>query len=123
MTVGEVVDWVLRLCVVLGIPSVVVYFLKERRKNQAESAVAERTVDSTVEKVNLSTLEAHMLAVEATFTMERASKDRRIAALQEELTSARAEVAEAKATVERLEYRLTEALGRIEQLEKERDAA
>lgn len=74
------------------IPAVVLYFLKERRKAEAESDVAERTVESQVQKADVSAIEAHMIAVERAVTMERdsnarerESKDRQLAAMQAEV--------------------------------------
>jgi predicted RNase H-like nuclease (RuvC/YqgF family) len=100
--------------------SVVVYFLKERRKNTAESEIAERTVEQTISKADTSALEAHMLAVEKAFKMERESYERqlidmgkRVTAVSEELTSVKIERDELKTKVDRLETQVSELIRRL----------
>lgn len=81
----EWIDTALRVGGGVGLPGIITYFLVQRRRAKADATVAERTVNSTVVKADVGALEAHMLAVEAAFTMERASKDRQIAALRAEV--------------------------------------
>lgn len=82
---GDVVDWLVRAGFGSLMVAVVVYFLKERRKNEAESSVAERTVDASVVTADAGALEAHVLAIERAFGVERTSKDRQIKALENEV--------------------------------------
>lgn len=81
----EVLDVVLRVAGAVGVPGIVIYFLRERRKAKADAVVAERTVGSQVSKADSGALEAHVLAVESAFRAERESKDRVIAGLRAEM--------------------------------------
>ena len=98
---GDVVDAILRIAGALGLPALLLWALKERRKTRAEGAVAERTVGAVVQKTDAGALEAHVLAIERAFSVERASKDRRIAELEERLDEVRQDCAEQIADVER----------------------
>lgn len=85
MSPTDVLDWFVRVGFGTLMLTVVIYFLKERRKNLAESSVAERTVDASVVTADAGALEAHVLAIEKAFGVERSSKDRQIKALEEEV--------------------------------------
>jgi hypothetical protein len=63
--------------------------------------VAERTVDAEVQKTDAGALEAHVLAIERAFSVERASKDRQIGELEERLNEVQADCAQRIRDVER----------------------
>lgn len=88
---NDVLDLLLRISGGVGLPGVVTYLLVQRRKLGNENELAERTMGATVAKADVGALEAHMLAVENAFRVERESKDRVIASLEERVTQVQKE--------------------------------
>jgi hypothetical protein len=82
---NEVLDWLVRAGFGTLLVTVVAYFLKERRQTLASGRVAERTVDASVMAADAGALEAHVLAIEKAFAIERTSSARAIRGLKEEL--------------------------------------
>jgi hypothetical protein len=78
---GEAFDTALRLAGAIGLPALLLWYLRDRKKTNAVGQVAERTVDAAVTKEDAGALEAHVLAVERAFEIERSSKDRTIVVL------------------------------------------
>lgn len=89
-----VLDWVVRAGFGTLMVTVVIYYLKERRKNLAESSVMERTVEASVVTADAGALGAHVLAIEHAFAVERKSKDREIAALDAQVTKCTEKIAD-----------------------------
>jgi hypothetical protein len=83
---------------VILIPSLIWWFLRDRRKAGAESQVAEGTVKAKVRFEDAGSLQATMVYVEEAFRVERESKDRAIAGLKEEVGVLRQELAAERAT-------------------------
>jgi uncharacterized coiled-coil protein SlyX len=106
MGVADYADWVFRILSALGVSSVVLYFLKERRKNSVESEVAERTLDSTVARVDLTAIEQQLSTLRGALDMERQSKNNLIKDLREQLTEARSTIADLRAQVATLTRRI-----------------
>lgn len=81
----DLFDYFLRAAGALGLPAILLFLLRDRRKVRTEGNVGERTENAQVIKADAGAIEAHVLAVERAFTAERESKDRRIASLEEEV--------------------------------------
>lgn len=103
---GVVMDWVFRGIAALGLPAVFLYYLKERRKSGAESEIAERTVESSVARVDLTAIEAQLTTLRNALEMERESKDNLVRDLREQLTEARMTIADLRAQVATLTRRI-----------------
>ena len=86
----------------------IMWFLRDRRKGNAETAVAERTVTAQVRKVDTSSLEAHVALMAQAFEEERESKDRQIGELKTELGEVKAKIAERDATIAERDATITE---------------
>lgn len=113
--VGDIVDWILRVAVALGLPAIVLYYLKEKRKNAAESEVAERTVDSSVAQVDLTAVAQQLATMREALTMERESKNNLVADL-------RAQLGEARDTIATLRGQVTAQQATIDELTRRLDA-
>lgn len=92
MSAGEFFDLALRIAFALGIPGVVIWYLRDRRKSRASDEVAERTVSADVRIRDVGSLEAHIAYVERAFEVERESKDRRIADQDQQIAALSGEV-------------------------------
>lgn len=108
---------------VLGVPGLFLWYVRDRRKSNAESSVAERTVAADVKVKDVGALEAHIAYVERAFEVERVSKDRRIAdqdrqidSLIEELLAVRARLAEREEQIISLRDEVRELTRRVAQL-------
>jgi uncharacterized coiled-coil protein SlyX len=88
VTLSEAVDVALRVAGALGLAALLLWFVRQRRQDRAEALVAERTVGANVTRADAGALEAHVVAVEHAFEVERASKDREIAALTRQVAEA-----------------------------------
>lgn len=71
----------------LGIlAKLIVDTLRKRRREQAEGDIAEGSVAPTLAEKNLSVLDAQLVVLEKANSAERASYERRIRALEDEVT-------------------------------------
>ena len=82
-----------------GLMGVVLWYLRDRQRDQAAGRVAEGTVGAEVKIKDSTAMGAHVALLESAFSYERASKDRTIAALREQIQDLEQEVAEQQADV------------------------
>lgn len=75
----------------VGLPALILFYVKDRRKNAAESSVEEATVQNKVDLSSVSAIEARIGMIEKAFDAERASMGRQITALVEQLNKQREE--------------------------------
>lgn len=97
--------------VALGLPGLVVYFVKDRRKNLATTAVLERTVEPEVDLKETGAAEARLVYVQKEMDLERAFHQRQISDRDAEIERQRAEL---ERRDERIAH-LLEQVGRLEQ--------
>lgn len=106
---GEGINWIrevaLPIFLYLVIP-LVWWYVRDRRKSRAESAVAERTVDSGVMGVDAGHLTASVAFVQEAFRVERASKDREIESLKVKVALQETEIAELRRMIVGLQEEL-----------------
>lgn len=69
----------------LGLGGVIIYYLRDRRKQRLADDLAERTLGPSVAIKGAEGFQAQLLAIERGFAVERDLKDRAIAALEEEV--------------------------------------
>jgi chromosome segregation ATPase len=119
---SDVLDWVARISVIVGLPGVLMYLVKERRKNNAEARAAEADAEVDEAEVPLRvrtssvvTLEAEVAALQRAFDMERNSNQRTIEHLAEQLEAERAlsaakdqRIRELEEKVQQLQHRVSE---------------
>ena len=87
-TLRDLASWLTRSVVPIAVFIVLPVFLwyqRDRRKSRAETAVAERTVGSTVVGREVGAMGASVAFVNEAFRVERESKDRQIRALEDEV--------------------------------------
>lgn len=114
----DIPEWVWLIPAAIGLPAIIIYFLKERRKNKAESAVAERTVDSSVAKIDLTAIEAQLVTLRSALDMERDSKDRLIKDLRGQLDEAQTTIATLKSELARVSGKLHEVTAAFEAMQE-----
>ena len=117
-TVLDLPPWIWLVPAAIGLPAIILYFLKERRKNKAESAVAERTVNSSVAKIDLTAIEAQLVTLRSALDMERDSKDRLIGDLKSQLDTARSTITELRAELTTVTGKLREVTEAFEQMQE-----
>lgn len=71
MNVGAVLSHVTEGFVALGVPGGLAWYVRDRRKSRAESAVAERTVDATVDVQDTGAADARLAYVQRQMDLER----------------------------------------------------
>lgn len=89
-------DWVVRTLVAFGVPTLVVYFVKEKRRRNAEDRVIEADADVAEAAVlyrnrntSITSLEAEIAALQRTFDADRATKQATIDWLNGQLVEER----------------------------------
>lgn len=123
MSVAQIATIVLATLTAFGLPGVVIWFLRDRRRGQAEATVAEETVSADVEIKGIAALEAHLVLVEKAFNAERASKDRQLADQQRQIEQLAADlehrnavILELRGEIADLQQRLTAVSDRLTEL-------
>lgn len=71
MNVGVVLSHVTEGFVALGVPGGLAWYIRDRRKSRAESAIAERTVDATVDVQDTGAADARLAYVQRQMDLER----------------------------------------------------
>lgn len=71
MNAGAVLSHVTEGFVALGVPGGLAWYIRDRRKSRAESAIAERTVDATVDVQDTSAADARLAYVQRQMDLER----------------------------------------------------
>lgn len=116
MTTGEKVAILLGVANAVGLPALLIWYVRQRRKDHAEANVAEGTVKAKIDLSNTSAAESHVALLEKAFTAERASFDRRIDVLLAEKQAAVAEAAQYKAELAAAQIKLQELQSQITEL-------
>jgi uncharacterized protein YlxW (UPF0749 family) len=126
MTAGDVFDWIAKISVILGLPGVIGYLIKERRKNNAEARRAETDAEyaeaelpNRLRSSSVITIEAELAALQRTFQDDRNAKERTIEWLSEQLEAERAASAAKDARIRDLEAKVTQLQSRVAQLSEE----
>jgi chromosome segregation ATPase len=109
--------------------AVLLWWLRDRRKDHAAAEVAERTVPADVAVKDVGAAEARLLFAERAFDGERASYDRRIEYLEARETQLAADVAHRddviarlRSQAEQMEQRLAEMTRQMTAMRAEIDA-
>lgn len=99
----------------LGVPSALVWFVRDRAKSKAAARVATGTAGAEISKAETSALEAHMAFVETTFNAERQSMNRQVKDLN-------TEVARLRGDLQARDRRIQELTAQVEQLTTQMEA-
>lgn len=123
MSAGQIATVVLATLTAFGLPGVLIWFLRDRRRGNAEATLAEDTVPAEVAIKGVAALEAHLVLVEKAFDAERASKDRQLADQQHQIEQLRADlehrnavILELRGEIADLQQRLTAVSDRLTEL-------
>lgn len=111
---GEVV-----LAVVVGAIGLGTWYVKDRRKSRAETAVAERTVRAQVATQDVGALQATVAYVQEAFRVERESKDRQINDLTHEVHELTGEVETLRRRAQDDAERIAALRGEIQELREQ----
>lgn len=116
-------QWILVVGQAVGLPALILFYIRDRKKTQAEAALAEGTVKSQIDLSSISAVEAHVGLIQKAFDAERESKDRVIADLEEKLHTAQEEVERQKAKLESMSVELYRLRQKVDTLSDELQAA
>lgn len=114
---------IVSILVVVGFPGLILFYVRDRRKTRAEAKVLEGTTQSQIDLSSISAVEAHVAFVERAFEAERASNQRQIADLKEELREAEAVATRQRIELEKVRSELERLRGQVEFLNGELAAA
>lgn len=103
----------------LGVAGIVIWFLRDRRRDQVRARVAERTEDAQVDLTSISAVEAHLALVNKAFDAERASLLRRIADLDARLEASDKREQELQRKVSQLQDRVDELKQELDDVARE----
>lgn len=126
MTAGDVFDWIAKISVIVGLPGVITYLVKERRKNNAEARRAETDADyaeaelpNRLRSSSVITIEAELAALQKTFQDDRNAKERTIEFLSEQLEAERAASAMKDRRIRELEEKVQALQARVAEVSDE----
>lgn len=126
MSAGDVLEWILRAVVVLGLPGILAYAVKQRRKDQAEARameaeadVAEGQVQPKVKTTSIVSLEAEIAALSKTFQEDRRLKEQTIDWLSRQLDAERAASARKDLRIRELEEKVQALQTRVAEVSDE----
>lgn len=108
---------------VIGLPALILFYLRDRRKSRAESNVAERTVQHQVDLSSVTAIEAHVAMVEKAYAVERSSYERQIAALTSQRDIALADAELKRLELEQMRVELERLRAQVDTLSDELQAA
>lgn len=131
-------SWVLVIGTAVGLPSVIIFWLRDRRRINARADIEEATVPFQIRTAGATSMEAEVAAIAAAFKTERTIHEEALEActeqlrvervtrrdLERELSEARRrevakdeQVQQLRDQVEELRSRVHELLGQIHQME------
>lgn len=120
------IDVLLRVITVLGLPTIGLWFLRERRRQHATDRQAEADADVTeaevpmrVRSTSVITLESELAALSKTFQDDRALKESTIAWLKEQLEEERAASAAKDQRIHDLEGKVKSLQERVAEVSEE----
>lgn len=123
---SHILDWVAQVSVIIGLPGVVIYLIKERRKNNADARRAETDADyaqaelpNRLRSSSVITIEAELAALQKTFQDDRTAKERTIEFLSEQLEAERAASAMKDQRIRELEDKVQALQARVGQVSDE----
>lgn len=122
MTPSDLLDWFARLATIVGLPGVIIYLVRYRRREtaaaraaEADASVDELTVGDRVRTSSIATLEAEMAAMSKAFDISRTADAQTIARLRADLDAERAsserkdlQIRELQSKVQALQARVSE---------------
>lgn len=110
---------VLNVMVAIGLPSIVLFYIRDRRKNNAQTKVLEGTVEAQIDLSSISAVEAHVALVERAYLAENASLRRRLEDAESEAASAREEADRLRTKLEQVQAELETLRTRVEELQQQ----
>lgn len=116
MNTGIELQQVLNVLVAVGFPTIIMFYLRDRRKNKAETVVAERTVEAQVDLSSISAIEAHIGLVERAYKAENDSLRRRLTDCEADLTESERQVEELRAKLKSVQEELEAVRGKVDEL-------
>lgn len=117
------VENVVSVLVVIGFPSLILFYVRDRRKTVAEAKVLEGTARHKIDLSSISAVEAHVAFVERAFESERTSMRRQIEAMAAQLAQAEAVATRQREELEKVRAELERLRGQVEFLNGELSAA
>lgn len=107
MTFSEGLDFVVRLLTILGFPTVVAWFLYDRRRLRAQNSETEATAPNRVRSSSVISLEGEIMALSNSFDTDRHVKEETISFLQQQLDEARDSIAERDRLIDDLQTQMS----------------
>lgn len=113
----EVFDVVLRLLAVFGLPAVLMFWLKDRRRVAIANGVSEQRMPYELRATAATTLDVEIVALQKAFDASQAARNDTIAYLKAEVVDARLREAEKDARNDLLQATVTQLQARVVELQ------
>lgn len=117
-TVWETGRTVSAIIVALGVPGLVMYFVKDRRREMAATTVAERTIEPDVELKETGAAEARLVYVQREMDLERQFHQQQLSDREVVIGRQRSEIAYRDQVIEHRDQIIAELRGEIEELQR-----
>jgi hypothetical protein len=129
MYAQEIIDWIVRGVVGVGVPSAAIKYILDWKRNRAKARsedaqadVDQATVPDKLRSSSVVTMEAERLALTESFRADREIKDQTIAFLRLQIDAAQIREAEKDAKILTLQHRVEELLSVVRQQVEELSA-
>jgi seryl-tRNA synthetase len=113
----EIFDVALRLLAVLGLPTVLMFWLKDRRRVAIANGVSEQKTPYEIRATAATTLDVEVAALQKTFDVAQSARNDTIAYLKAEVVDARLREAEKDARNDLLQATVTQLQARVVELQ------
>jgi peptidoglycan hydrolase CwlO-like protein len=114
----EVIDLILRFLAVFGIPAILMFWLRDRRRVSNLATKEEKQLPYEVRATAATTLDAELAALTKSFNTDREIKDRTITELKKALEEKEVKILEQSKRIEELQKKVDELQKRVYELQE-----
>jgi uncharacterized coiled-coil DUF342 family protein len=115
----DLFDAALRLMGAVGAPALIIYFVRDRRRNAITNNKAEKRLPFEVRATAATTLDAEVAALTKSFELDRRTRTETIEALRKDLQEAREEIDKKDQKIEELKKKVRELQEKVDEMQRQ----
>jgi predicted RNase H-like nuclease (RuvC/YqgF family) len=121
MTLANWLDFAVRAAAILGLPTLIAFYVRERRRNRIVADKEEKEVPFQVRKTAATTLDAEVAAMAKAFELRAKTMQETIDDLRSDLTHAREDIDAKDKKIEELKRRVYELQDKLNEMRRQVD--